>query len=172
MPDLDAFAAAYDAGKAQVVSASLVADLETPVSALLKLADGRPYSFLLESVTGGAVRGRYSILGIKPDLIWRCRGDQAEINRRARFDRDAFEPCAEPALASLRALIAESRIELPDGLPLMARRPVRLHGLRHGPADRAPAGRQPGPAGPARRRVPAARPWWRCSTTSRIGSRS
>jgi anthranilate synthase component 1 len=119
-PDHASFAAAYDAGKAQVVSASLVADLETPVSALLKLADGRPFSFLLESVTGGAVRGRYSILGIKPDLIWRCRGDRAEVNRRARFEPDAFEPCAEPALASLRSLVAESRIDLPADLPLMA----------------------------------------------------
>jgi anthranilate synthase component 1 len=119
-PDLAGFTAAYEAGKAQVVSASLVADLETPVSALLKLADGRPFSFLLESVTGGAVRGRYSILGIKPDLIWRCRGERAEINRRARFERDAFEPCAEPALQSLRSLVAESRIELPPDLPLMA----------------------------------------------------
>ena len=114
------FARAFEAGRAQVVSTSLVADLETPVSAMLKLADGRPYSFLLESVTGGAVRGRYSILGIKPDLVWRCRGDAAEINRAARSDLDAFEPCAEPALDSLRQLIAESRIELPDGLPLMA----------------------------------------------------
>lgn len=118
-PDFATFARAFEAGTAQVVSASLVADLETPVSALLKLADGQPYSFLLESVTGGAVRGRYSILGTKPDLIWRCRGDVAEINRRARIDRYAFEPCAGPALASLRALIAESRIELPDDLPLM-----------------------------------------------------
>ena len=119
-PDLDTFAAGYAEGKAQVVSASLVADLETPVSALLKLADGRPYSFLLESVTGGAVRGRYSILGMKPDLIWRCRGAQAEVNRRVRYDRDAFEPCPEPSLASLRRVIAESRIELPPDLPLMA----------------------------------------------------
>ncbi len=119
VPDLDAFAVAYDAGRAQVLATSLVADLETPVSALLKLAEGRPYSFLLESVTGGAVRGRYSILGIKPDLVWRCRGNRAEINRRARFDRHAFEPCAEPALESLRNLLAESRIELPEGLPLM-----------------------------------------------------
>ena len=57
---------------------------------MLKLADGRPYSFLLESVEGGAVRGRYSMIGLKPDLVWRCRGDRAEINRRARFDRDAL----------------------------------------------------------------------------------
>ena len=48
------------------------------------------------------MRGRYSFIGLKPDLIWRCRGDKAEINRRARFDADAFEPCAEPALDSLR----------------------------------------------------------------------
>jgi anthranilate synthase component I len=119
-PDLAGFAAAYEAGKAQVVSASLVADLETPVSALLKLADRRPFSFLLESVTGGAVRGRYSILGIKPDLIWRCRGQLAEVNRRARFERDAFEFCLEPALQSLRSLVAESHIDLPGDLPLMA----------------------------------------------------
>jgi anthranilate synthase component I len=119
-PGLEEFAPAFEAGKPQVVAASLVADLETPVSALLKLAEGRPYSFLLESVTGGAVRGRYSILGLKPDLVWRCRGQEAEINRRARFDRHAFEPCAEPSLASLRRLIAESRIDLPDHLPPMA----------------------------------------------------
>ena len=119
-PDFDTFAGGYAEGRAQVISASLVADLETPVSALLKLADGRPYSFLLESVTGGAVRGRYSILGIKPDLIWRCRGDRAEINRRARYDREAFEPCPEPSLESLRRIIAESQIDLPEDLPLMA----------------------------------------------------
>jgi anthranilate synthase component 1 len=119
-PDLDSFVHAYERGEAQVVSASLVADLETPVSALLKLAEGRPYSFLLESVTGGAVRGRYSIIGIKPDLIWRCRGNEAEINRQARFDPHSFEACAEPALDSLRRLIKESRIELPDHLPPMA----------------------------------------------------
>ena len=119
-PDLAGFAAAYEAGRAQVVATSLVADLETPVSAMLKLADGRPFSFLLESVTGGAVRGRYSILGTKPDLIWRCRGERAEINRQARIDRERFEPCAEPSLASLRRLVAESRIDLPEELPLMA----------------------------------------------------
>lgn len=116
-PSPDAFAAAYAAGRAQVVWTSLVADLETPVSAYLKLAEGRPYGFLLESVEGGAVRGRYSIIGTKPDLVWRCRGDRAEVNRRARFDRDAFEPAGAPALDSLRALIRESLIAMPDGLP-------------------------------------------------------
>ncbi len=119
-PDFDAFRRRYDSGKAQVVSTSLVADLETPVSAMLKLADGRPNSFLLESVEGGSIRGRYSFIGLKPDLIWRCYGDRAEINRKARFDADAFEPCEGGALDSLRALLDESAIELPDDMPPMA----------------------------------------------------
>src|SRR5215813_14272054 len=106
-PQIDTFSTLYDAGKPQVVWTKLVADLETPVSAMLKLADGRANSFLLESVEGGAVRGRYSIIGLKPDLIWRCRKGKAEINRRARFDANAFEPAAEDALASLRRLVAE-----------------------------------------------------------------
>ena len=119
-PAFDEFAEVYNAGKPQVVWTRLVADLETPVSAMLKLADGRPNSFLLESVEGGATRGRYSIIGLKPDLIWRCFGDRAEINRHARYDPDAFEPCEKGALDSFRALELESRIELPEGLPPMA----------------------------------------------------
>ncbi len=123
-PEFESFARGYDAGEAQVVSTALVADLETPVSAMLKLADGRPNSFLLESVEKGANLGRYSIIGMKPDVIWRCFGDRAEINRDARFDRDSFEPCPvaaeRGALASLRALVAESHIELPANLPPMS----------------------------------------------------
>jgi anthranilate synthase component 1 len=123
-PDFDSFRDRYDAGQAQVVWTSLVADLETPVSAMLKLADGRPNSFLLESVEGGAQRGRYSFIGLKPDLIWRCHGNSAEINRQARFDSSAFEPCPvaakEGALASLRAVVAESSLDLPEHLPPMA----------------------------------------------------
>ncbi len=119
-PSLDAFRKGYGEGKAQVVWTTLVADLETPVSAFLKLADGRANSFLFESVEGGEIRGRYSFIGLKPDLTWRCRGDSAEINRRARVDPNAFEPCPDGTLASLRALIKESEIDLPDGLPPMA----------------------------------------------------
>lgn len=116
-PDRASFVHAYEAGRPQVVWTSLVADLETPVSALLKLAGGRPWSFLLESVEGGAVRGRYSIIGLKPDLVWRCFGARAEVNREARFAPDAFTPEPLPALDSLRALIRESRIAMPPGLP-------------------------------------------------------
>ncbi|MCC7167097.1 MAG: anthranilate synthase component I [Rhodospirillales bacterium] len=120
LPAFDAFAPAYRAGRPQIVWTRLVADLETPVSAFLKLADGRPNSFLLESVEGGAVRGRYSLLGLKPDLIWRCRGAKAEINRHALRDAHAFEADDRDALASLRALIAQSAIDLPADLPPMA----------------------------------------------------
>ena len=119
-PEPETFATAFRAGAAQLVWTTLVADLETPVSAALKLSDGRPNSFLLESVEGGAVRGRYSFIGLKPDLIWRCRGDRPEINRNARFESDAFEPCEGGALASLRRVIAESHIDLPPELPPMA----------------------------------------------------
>ena len=77
-------------------------------------------SFLLESVEGGEARGRYSIIGLEPDLIWRANGGKAEINRSARAKPDAFAPLDEPPLPALRALIAESRIALPDSLPPMA----------------------------------------------------
>jgi anthranilate synthase component 1 len=117
-PPADAFAARYDRGEAQVLWTTLVADLETPVSAFLKIAGSRPMSFLFESVEGGAVRGRYSVIGLDPDVIWRTRGAQAEMSRG--MDGQAFAACAEPALQALRALIAESRINLPEGLPPMA----------------------------------------------------
>ena len=119
-PELDSFIERYDANVAQVVWTTLIADLETPVSAMLKLADGRANAFLLESVEGGATRGRYSIIGMKPDLIWRFYKSKAEINRNARTDPDAFLPTDTPPLESLRALIAESQIDLPAEVPPMA----------------------------------------------------
>src|SRR5262249_7113607 len=119
-PSPESFGAVYASGRPQVVWTTLVADLETPVSAMLKLADGRPHSFLLESVGGGAGRGSYSFIGLKPDLIGRGRKDKAEVNRRARFDANAFESAGKDALASLRALVAESRIDVPQTLPPMA----------------------------------------------------
>src|SRR5579883_831418 len=120
IPDFAGFARAYAAGRPVLVWTSLVADLETPVSAMLKLADGRPNSFLFESVEGGAIRGRYSFIGLKPDIIWRCRRNRAEINRNARSDAGAFAPVEEPPLDSLRRLIAECRVETPPELPPMA----------------------------------------------------
>jgi anthranilate synthase component 1 len=119
-PQETAFAKRYARGETQVVWTTLVSDLETPVSAFLKIADDRPMSFLLESVEGGAVRGRYSIIGMEPDVIWRTVRGRAEINRSARRSQDIFVPCNEAPLAALRALLAESRIELPDVLPPMS----------------------------------------------------
>ncbi len=119
-PQATAFGKRYARGEAQVVWTTLVADLETPVSAFLKIAGARPMSFLLESVEGGAVRGRYSIIGIEPDLVWRTLGRRAEINRTPRRPGNGFIPCNEAPLAALRTLVAESRIELPQALPPMA----------------------------------------------------
>jgi anthranilate synthase component 1 len=119
-PSKTAFAETYNRGEAQVVWTTLVADLETPVSAYLKIAGAKPMSFLLESVEGGEARGRYSIIGLEPDLIWRTNGTRAEVNRAARSKPDAFAPLNGQPLQALRALIAESRIALPDSLPPMA----------------------------------------------------
>ena len=119
-PSEESFAARYAAGEPQVVWTKLVADLETPVSAFIKIAVSRPKSFLLESVEGGAVRGRYSIIGLEPDLIYRVVGRRAEINRAPQTQRNAFSPLDEPPLAALRYLLAESRIALPHALPPMA----------------------------------------------------
>ncbi|MFO1122473.1 MAG: anthranilate synthase component I [Hyphomicrobiales bacterium] len=120
-PDYDHFAKAYEAGEALIVSTRLVADLETPVSAMLKLARNARYSFLLESVEGGAVRGRYSIIGMNPDLIWKVQGQKASVNRKASADPDGpFESIELPPLQALRTLLAESRIKLPEDAPPMA----------------------------------------------------
>ncbi|TMV08705.1 anthranilate synthase component I [Ruegeria sediminis] len=119
-PDFDTFARAYEAGENQVVYTRLAADLDTPVSLMLKLTGAQKDAFMLESVTGGEVRGRYSIIGMKPDLIWRCDGERSSLNRSARFDPEAFEPQDRNPMDNLRALLAESRIALPDDLPQAA----------------------------------------------------
>ncbi len=116
-PDYDAFRTGYEAGLNQIVYTRLAADLDTPVSLMLKLAGAGRNAFMLESVTGGEVRGRYSIIGMNPDLIWDCRGTTSRLNRAARYDDDACTVLDGDPLTTLRALLAESRIELPDGLP-------------------------------------------------------
>ena len=118
-PAFEAFAAAYEAGAPQVVYTRLIDDLETPVSAYLKIGLGRPYAFLFESVEGGAWRGRYSIVSLQPDLVWRCHGDEAEISEGEDLAAGRYRPDG-PALASLKDLIRRSRLELPEELPPMA----------------------------------------------------
>ena len=114
LPASEAFSKRYRTGEPQVVWTRLVADLETPVSVYLKLALGKPYSFLLESVEGGASRGRYSVIGLAPDVVWRADGEAAEINRNPVKKPDSFKADAKPALASLRALGASPDVAAID----------------------------------------------------------
>src|ERR687897_2928622 len=83
-PDFETFATAYEAGEAGVLRTTLVGDLLTPVAAFLKLRHGRKGSaFLLESVEGGATRGRFSMIGLDPDVVWRCQAGVASMDRQA-----------------------------------------------------------------------------------------
>ncbi len=119
-PVEDLFTRVYDRGAAQVVFTRLIDDLETPVSAYLKIAAGRPYAFLFESVEGGAYRGRYSIIAMKPDLVWRAFGQRCETAQGPAIAEGVFTADASPTLDSLRDLVAASRLPLPAGLPPMA----------------------------------------------------
>ena len=119
-PAFDAFAAAYARGEPQVVWRRRIDDVETPVSALLKLGPDGAYRFLFESVEGGAWRGRYSILALNPDLVWRARGGRAETAAGSDVAADRFTAEADDTLTSLRRLIEASKIDLPPSLPPMA----------------------------------------------------
>ncbi len=116
----ETFAKAYDAGRAQIVFRRVVADLETPVGAYLKLSEGRKNTFLLESVQDGATRGRYSMIGFDPDVILRVAAGKATINRNAAVNPDEFAALGQGPLEALRALVAESQADVPEGLPSTA----------------------------------------------------
>jgi anthranilate synthase component 1 len=115
-----AFAEAYAAGRSQIVFRRVVADLETPIGAYLKLAEGRHNTFLLESVQDGATRGRYSMIGLLPDIILKVERGKASINRNAGLEPERFAPIDTPPLEALRSLVAESQAEVPTGLPSTA----------------------------------------------------
>ncbi|MGC6475217.1 MAG: anthranilate synthase component I [Parvibaculales bacterium] len=118
-PPFDEFEKAYQRGETQLVYANIIADLETPVSAYLKLCQDRKYSFLLESVQDGDVKGRFSIIGWAPDLIYKVDAGEVFINRTA-LENDTFEPFKIAPLDGLRHVLAESEINIPDSLPPMA----------------------------------------------------
>ncbi len=120
LPEMADFEKSYIAGETQVVWTTLVSDLDTPVAAFLKLAGEEANSFLLESVEGGATRGRYSFIGLKPDIIWRCFGNKAQINRNPLANPKSFDECHKSTIHSLRSLAKESCVDLPHGLPPMA----------------------------------------------------
>ena len=114
---LDKVREALGAGKPALVWRRQIADTDTPISAALKLIEPDRGDFLLESVEGGAVRGRYSLIGLAPDLVFRAQGEKAEINRQWATDRDAFVPEEGGALDVLRRLVAECRCEVDEALP-------------------------------------------------------
>src|SRR5579863_2426306 len=104
-------------GQATLVWRRLIADTETPVGAGVKLIEPGRGDFLLESVEGGSVRGRYSLLGLDPDLVFRAHAHQSTINRQWQHDRDKFVALPGDALTELRGLVAECRIDVPAALP-------------------------------------------------------
>lgn len=110
------FAQAYARGKPQLVWTRLINDIDTPVSAFLKLATDKPYAFLFESVQGGEQRGRYSLLGYAPDLIWRAHGDTCEISE----NYSDYKLLPGHPLAELRNIINDSCVDIPEDLPPMA----------------------------------------------------
>jgi anthranilate synthase component 1 len=118
--EFHAFEQAYQAGTAQLVWSELIADLETPVAAYLKLAEGQDYSFLLESVEDGDIRGRYSMIGLAPDLLFRIRDGQPEINENALHDQDSYQPMQGAPLDALRQVLKASRLDIPEGLAPMS----------------------------------------------------
>jgi anthranilate synthase component I len=115
---LEHIADRYNKGIPSLLYATISADLLTPVSALLTIREASPYHFLFESVEGGKVRGRYSIVGADPDLIWRCLNGKVEINRNPAGD-GSFEQTPTAPFTSLRNLMQESALEIPHPLPPM-----------------------------------------------------
>ena len=119
-PAFDSFKSAYDAGSSQLVWSELIADLETPVAAYMKLTDGEAYSFLLESVEDGDIRDRYSMIGFAPDLLFRISDGQPELNRQAASELESYTPMQGEPLDALRAVLAESRLDMPETLAPMS----------------------------------------------------
>ena len=119
-PDSARFSDLYEVGKPVLVWTEMVADLETPVAAYLKLADGEDFSFLLESVEDGDIGGRYSIIGLQPDLLFRVENGQPQVNRRAALAADDFDPMDAAPLDALRMILAETRLDIPESLPPMS----------------------------------------------------
>lgn len=110
-------AAALRAGQSTLIWRTIIADSDTPVGAARRLMQEGRGDFLLESVEGGEVRGRYSLLGLDPDLVFRASDKHAAINAQWRTDREAFVHCDGDALAELRNLAEVCRIDVPDALP-------------------------------------------------------
>ena len=119
-PAEDTFTQNFNHGLFQLIWSIGPADLDTPVSAMLRLMEKDAPCFLLESVEKGEIRGRYSVIGLMPDLIWRCKGNKAEVCYSDKIDETQFIACEEDSLTSLRKLYESSKIDIPEGLPPMS----------------------------------------------------
>jgi anthranilate synthase component I len=112
-PDFETFARRAGEGNLIPVCREILADTETPVTALMKLAD-RPHLFLLESVEGGEKWGRYSFLGADPRLIFRIRGKEVIIEEGGTVRR---LPHGGDPLGLLKGLLDRCRPVPLEGLP-------------------------------------------------------
>jgi len=116
-PQYKDFEKNYKNGINQLVYCRLAADLDTPVSLMMKLTNEEDNSFILESVTGGEIRGRYSIIGMRPDKIWKCLGNENYIKIVNDDGSGVFEKQDEDPLTGLRKLLSDSYIDIPKNLP-------------------------------------------------------
>src|SRR5579862_2932805 len=109
---LDEFKELAARGTFVPVCKEIVADLFTPVSAFLKIAEHADYAFLLESVEGGEHVGRYSFLGKDPFLILRSRDGRTTAERAG-----AISESDRPFVDALRSLMADFQSPFVPGLP-------------------------------------------------------
>ncbi len=121
LPNYSSFKDEYEQDQPVLIYTRVVNDLDTPVSAYMKIAKGKPYAFLFESVLGGEQRGRYSFMGCSPDLVWRCFGDKAEsAEGQSNVKSQSFKALDGKPLETFRRIQAKSAFKLPDGMPPMA----------------------------------------------------
>ncbi len=122
VPAREEFLKAAGEGRPVPVYRDVLADIETPLSAYWKLAEGETFSFLLESVTGGEQLARYSILGARPRLVLRSKGRQVRRIARNGESRDSLPEGSDPldalkgAMASLFAGCRTTNVA-PDSEP-------------------------------------------------------
>ncbi|MFL2509915.1 MAG: anthranilate synthase component I [Alphaproteobacteria bacterium] len=105
----DIFFKNYNDGLPQIIQKEFIADIETPISSLLKISENEEYSFLLESVEGGDQRGRYSILGCDPDIIWEVNKNKSKVTSLNQ-DLDLSFLSKNP-IESLKQLVNFSKID-------------------------------------------------------------
>ncbi|MDD5771001.1 MAG: anthranilate synthase component I, partial [Candidatus Omnitrophica bacterium] len=115
-PDLKEFLKLSSKGNLIPVYKEVNADLDTPVSAFLKIRHG-DYSFLLESVEGQEKIARYSFLGTDPSLVFKSKGNKIEICGPSGNKRRSFISKRGP-LDEIKKIMQGFRSVVVPGLPL------------------------------------------------------